>query len=136
MRIYTFSELKESKLIFDKKAPPFSVIITLITLIFVTAIIIIAAFSVKTYVVKASSVVTSENKSYIMNGVSGSVKEIYVEEGDQVDEAAPLFSLDTTEVDLQIKQLQEMLISMAILRNGALRKHLREKFFIIMIYLI
>ena len=34
-KIYTFSELKESKLIYDRKPPAFGIIMTLLTLIFV-----------------------------------------------------------------------------------------------------
>ncbi len=64
MREYSFSELKESRILMDKKPPRFGVIITLITLFFLL-IIILAGVSNKTYVVKANSIVTSDDKTML-----------------------------------------------------------------------
>lgn len=106
MKIYTFSELKESKLIFDRKAPPFGIIVTAIVLFFVIALLIFAGFAERTYVVKASGIVTSENKVNVMNSVGGTIKEVCVAEGQSVNQGDVLFTIDTIEVDLQIAQLQ------------------------------
>ena len=55
-KIYTFNELKESKLIYDRKPPAFGAIMTLLSLIFVAVAITWAVLSPKTYVVKATGI--------------------------------------------------------------------------------
>ena len=112
MRIYNFNDLKESKLIFDRKAPPFGIIITLITLVLVALLLILAGFTTKTYVVKASSMVVSEQKSNLMNSVAGDIKDIYVEEGQEVDIGDTILEIDTFQVELQIEQLEGSILFM------------------------
>lgn len=107
-RIYTFNELKESKLIYDRKPPAFGVIITLLTLAFLAGAILWACFSVKTYVVRATGLVTDDTKINVMNSVAGEVKTIEVAEGQEVSEGDVILTLDTFQTDLQIAQLQVM----------------------------
>lgn len=107
-RIYTFNELKESKLIYDRKPPAFGVIITLLTLAFLAGAILWACFSVKTYVVRATGLVTDDTKINVMNSVAGEVKTIEVAEGQEVSEGDVILTLDTFQTDLQIAQLQAM----------------------------
>ena len=107
-RIYTFNELKKSKLIYDRKPPAFGVIITLLTLAFVVGAILWACFSVKTYVVRATGLVTDDTKINVMNSVAGEVKTIEVVEGQEVSEGDVILTLDTFQTDLQIAQLQAM----------------------------
>ena len=107
-KIYTFSELKESKLIYDRKPPAFGLIITFLTLAFFVGAILWACFSVKTYVVKATGLVTDDTKVYVMNSVAGEIKTIEVVEGQEVSEGDVILTLDTFQTDLQIAQLQAM----------------------------
>ena len=107
-KYYTFSELKESKLIYDRKPPAFGIIMTLLTLIFVVGALFWAGFSTKTYVVKASALVDNENKTNIMNSVSGKVKSINVIEGQQVEDGDVILVIDSFETELQIAQIQAM----------------------------
>lgn len=105
MKIYTFKELKESKLIFDRKAPPFGIIMTLLTLFLVVSILLIASFSTKNYIVKANGIVTSQDKINVMNSVSGNIKNIYVEEGEELDIGDIILEIDAFQIDIQIEQL-------------------------------
>ncbi len=107
MREYSFSELKESRILMDKKPPRFGVIITLITLFFLVLIIILAGISDKTYVVKSNSIVTSDDKTYIMPSVSGEVSNVFFEEGDYVNKGDTLFAIDNTDTLLQVNQLKD-----------------------------
>jgi multidrug efflux pump subunit AcrA (membrane-fusion protein) len=107
-RIYTYGELKESKLIYDRKPPAFGVIITFMTLVFVAAAILWAAFSTKTYVVKAAGLVASEAKTNVMNTVSGTIKDIRVTEGQLVEKGEILIEIDSFQTELQIAQIQAM----------------------------
>lgn len=104
-REYAYREIKESKLFMDKKPPAFGVIITLITLFFLSGILILAAFATKTYVVKASGIVMSEDKAYIMNSVSSSIKAVKVIEGQEVKIGDVLIELDDFSIRLQIEQM-------------------------------
>lgn len=107
-KIYSFSELKESKLIYDRKPPAFGVIMTLLTLAFLVGAIMWACFSVKTYVVRATGLVTDDAKVNVMNSVAGEVKAIAVAEGQEVSEGDVILTLDTFQTELQIAQLQAM----------------------------
>ena len=107
-KIYTFSELKESKLIYDRKPPAFGIIMTLLTLIFVVGALLWAGLSTKTYVVKASAIVDNESKVNVMNSVSGKVKTLNVTEGQSVNEGDVIIVLDSFETELRIAQIQAM----------------------------
>ncbi|MDR3021968.1 MAG: biotin/lipoyl-binding protein, partial [Clostridiales bacterium] len=107
-REYTYEELKESKLIFDRKPPKFGVIIVCLTLFFVTVAIIFSAFATKVYVVKATGMVQSESKVNIMNRVSSNIDRIEVIAGQEVKQGDVLLKFNTFQVDLQIAQLQAM----------------------------
>lgn len=106
MKIYGINELKESRLIFDRKPPAFGVIITFMTLLLVTAAILWAAFSPKTYVVKAGGIVVSTHKTNIMNKVTSGIEKIHAEEGAAVNKGDLLLEFNTLQSDLQIAQLQ------------------------------
>lgn len=107
-KIYTYSELKESKLIYDRKPPAFGVIMTLLSFVFLTAIILWAILSPKTYVVKAAGLVSDSQKINVMNTVSGKIKNIAVKEGQAVSEGDLLIEIDSNQIDLQIAQIQAM----------------------------
>lgn len=114
MKIYSFNELKESKIIFDRKAPPFGIIITLITLALVVALLFLAGISSKTYTIKANGIVTTEGKVNVMNGVAGSILVIYINEGDEVNVGDVILEIDSFQIDIQIQQLNG---SIAFLSN-------------------
>jgi|GEM_PF-3770213 len=105
-RVYTLRELKESKLMFDRKPPAFGVVIILIILAFLIGSIVFAAFSVKTYVVRGTGIVVSEERANIMNRVPGSISNIYVSEGAFVSAGDVLMELDDIQLRAQITQIQ------------------------------
>ncbi|MBP3434080.1 MAG: HlyD family efflux transporter periplasmic adaptor subunit, partial [Clostridia bacterium] len=107
-RTYTFKELKESRLLYDRKPPMFGLIMTFLTLAFVVAALVWAALSAKTYVVKATGLVADEKKTNIMNAVGGEVESISVVEGQAVKVGDTILTIDSYQVRLQIAQLQAM----------------------------
>ncbi|MBO4539487.1 MAG: biotin/lipoyl-binding protein [Clostridia bacterium] len=107
-KIYTFNELKESKLIYDRKPPAFGVIMTLFSLIFVAVAITWAVLSPKTYVVKATGIVCDSQKINVMNTVSGRVKIVAVKEGQVVSSGDLLIELDSYQTELQIAQIESV----------------------------
>ena len=107
-RTYTFKELKESRLLYDRKPPMFGLIMTFLTLAFVVAALVWAALSAITYVVKATGLVADEKKTNIMNAVGGEVESISVVEGQAVKVGDTILTIDSYQVRLQIAQLQAM----------------------------
>lgn len=109
-KIYTMSELKESRLLYDRKAPAFGIIITIFTALLLVSALLWAGFATKTYVIKATGVVVSEEKVNVMNYVSGAIVSIAVEEGQEVVEGDTLIEIDSFQTELQIEQLKTTLI--------------------------
>ncbi|MDR3022103.1 MAG: biotin/lipoyl-binding protein, partial [Clostridiales bacterium] len=107
-REYTYEELKESKLIFDRKPPKFGVWITCLTLFFVILAIVFSSFATKVYVVKSSGIVQSENRINIMNKVSSNISSIAVVAGQEIKQGDILIQFSTFQTDVQIAQLQAM----------------------------
>lgn len=105
-RIYALSELRESKLLYDRKPPAFGVIMTLLTALFVAAALLWAGLTTKTYVVRATGIVVSEGKVNVMNYVSGKIVDIAVEEGQVVSKGDTLIEIDSFQTGLQIGQLK------------------------------
>ena len=108
VKYYSFSDLKESSLMYNRKPPLFGVIITFITVAFFALFLLLAIFSNKTYVVKANGVVSNESKINIMNSISGKITDILVEEGQEINKGDVLLTLDDSQVRLQINQLKSV----------------------------
>ena len=64
-----------------------------------------SSYSIKTYVVKGQGLVTTENKANIMAGMSGTIKDVNVEEGKDVKEGDVLFTLNPADSNLQLSQI-------------------------------
>ncbi|MCL2176727.1 MAG: HlyD family efflux transporter periplasmic adaptor subunit [Firmicutes bacterium] len=108
LREYSFHELKNSKLLFDKRPPSFGRILIVLVSSLLIGATLLAAFSPRTYVVRASGTITSESRINIMNNVGGNIKSIDVEDGERVSEGDTLFTLDDTALQTQIIQLESM----------------------------
>ena len=72
------------------------------------SILLWSIFSIKTYVVKASGIVTDQYKENIMNYSTGEIIKIYVKEGDKVNKGDKIIEIDSFQTDLQIKQIEEL----------------------------
>ncbi|MEE1281548.1 MAG: HlyD family efflux transporter periplasmic adaptor subunit [Acutalibacteraceae bacterium] len=106
-KIKTLEDLRDSKLLFDKNIPAFGymIIITVATLLI--GVIIWSIFTPKTYMIKAAGIVTSENSNYIMPAFGGTITESKMYEGMVIQEGDILFSVKSSEYDLQSNQLEE-----------------------------
>lgn len=105
MKEYTWSELKQSSLIYNRKSPAFGVVMVALSMFFVTLMLILAATVNKIYVVKANGIATSISKVNIMNKVSSSVDSISVQSGDTVAIGDILFVMDSTDTQAKINQV-------------------------------
>ena len=61
--------------------------------------------------IHASGIVESENKNYVMSPYTGKISEIYMEEGSLVEKGEVLFSVESSELNLQVSQLEEQKVT-------------------------
>lgn len=106
-QIKTMKQLKDSRLLYDKKLPAFGYMIVLAVAVLITAVIIWSIKAPKTYMITSNGTVQSENKNYIMSAYSGEISEIYIKEGDLVEKGEVLIKVKSTDINLQITQLEE-----------------------------
>ena len=104
-RFKTMDEIKDSRLLFDRKLPPFGFIIIIVVSLLMAFLIYMSITTNKTSIIKANGVVESEEKNYIMAPYAGEVVTFELKEGDIVKEGDVLFSIKSSDIDLQIEQL-------------------------------
>ena len=72
-QIKSMEQLKDSRLMFEKKLPIFGYMIVLIILIFSIATIIWSVFAVKPYMIKTTCTVTDSDSNYVMSPYTGEI---------------------------------------------------------------
>lgn len=110
-QIKTMQQLKDSRLLYDKKLPKFGYIIILIVIVLLAVVVIWSMKTPKTYIVHASGIVESNNKNYIMSPYTGKVSEMYIREGSLVQKGEVLFIIESTEMNLQMIQLKNQKVN-------------------------
>ncbi|MDL2325398.1 HlyD family secretion protein [Ruminococcaceae bacterium OttesenSCG-928-A16] len=106
-KIRTLEQLRDSEILYHKQIPSFGywIIITILSLLIF--IFIWSRTGIKTDIIKATGVVQSVNKNYVMAPYSGEILEMNIEEGKYVEKEDVLFVIKSTDVDLQLTQLDE-----------------------------
>lgn len=106
-QIKTLEQLKDSRIMYDRKIPAFGYIIILTVAFLLAAVIIWSIRTPKTYVIRSSGIVESDNKNYIMSPYTGEITEMYISEGAVVEQGDILFKVKSTDINLQVTQLEE-----------------------------
>ncbi len=104
-RIKTMAELKDSRLMFDKNPPAFGYVLIVIVAVF---LLLALAFSMKVskvYTIKAQGTVINTESNYVMSTYTGQIAECNLVEGAIVKEGDLLFTIKSTDYDLQKQQL-------------------------------
>lgn len=101
----TLEELKDRRIMFDKDLPPFGYMLVSIVFVLLVGILIWSLFAHKAYTIKAEGIVTSSESNYVMPSYTGEIKESFMEEGKLVSEGDVLFTVKSTDYDLQEEQL-------------------------------
>lgn len=109
MRVYNINEITDSRLLYDKNPPRFMVYIVLIVTALIAGFLIWSNKAIKTYVVKAQGMVTTENKTAIMSNITGQVNSVNVTEGKKVKEGDVLFTINPTDSNLQLEQINSQI---------------------------
>ena len=126
--IKTLDNLKDSRIMFDREPPPFGYLIIILVVLFLTMTIIWSIRTPKIYTVKAQGVITNENSNYVMATYTGQIEECNLEEGKLVNEGDVLFSVKSTEYDIQEVQIKEnrKVYLLQIEQNQKLVKSIKE----------
>lgn len=103
--IKNMAELKDSRLLYEKDLPPFGYIIISLMAILLIAVVIWSVKTPKTYVIKSQGTVESTNKNYIMSAYTGEISQMNISEGSFVEEGDILFTVKSTDLDLQGEQI-------------------------------
>lgn len=103
--IKNISELKNSRLLYEKDLPPFGYIIVSLIAILLIAVISWSIKTPKTYVIKCPGAIESTNKNYIMSAYAGEINKMNISEGSFVEKGDVLFTVKSTDLDLQEKQV-------------------------------
>lgn len=104
-RIKTLQELSDSKLLFDKKPPSFGYFFISIFGVLMMLLIIFAIKTPKIYVIKANGIVTSRDSNFVMCSYTGEIDQCFYQEGDLLEKGNVIFTVKSTDYDLQYKQL-------------------------------
>jgi multidrug resistance efflux pump len=105
-QIKTMEQLKDSRLLYDKKVPSFGYMIIVTVTILLIVVTIWGIKTPKIYIIKSSGVVQSTNKNYAMSPYTGEIITIHISEGMNVEEGDILFEIKSGDLDVQGEQLE------------------------------
>jgi len=100
----SLSDLKDSRILYEKNPPYFGYLIVLIVSGLLVCILIWSFLTPKIYIVKGNGIIESVNKNYIMSSYSGEISKMRIQNGDYIEKGELLFLIKST--DLSIQQIQ------------------------------
>lgn len=126
--VKTLNSLKDSRILFDKQPPAFGYLFILIVGVFLCSALIWSIFTSKVYTIQSSGIVTSKDANYVMCTYTGEIDECYMEEGTLVEKGDTLFTVKSTEYNLQEEQLVESrkFFEVQISQNELLVKSIKD----------
>ena len=99
-------ELKDSKILYMKDMPKFGYYLLLILFVVMALLVIGSIFVKKPYIVSARGYIQGMNKNYIMSEYAGKIYDMDIREGQDVKEGQILFKLKSSDINMQIKELE------------------------------
>lgn len=106
-RVKTLESLKDSRILFDKQPPAFGYFLIIIMVIFLCLAFWWSIRTPKVYIIQAQGTVTDEDANYVMCTYTGEIDFCNMEEGMLVEKGDILFTVKSTDYDLQEEQLLE-----------------------------
>jgi membrane fusion protein, peptide pheromone/bacteriocin exporter len=104
-QIKNIQEIKDSRILFDKNPPAFGYLFIAIVGVFILLAIIFAIKTPKVYTIKTNGTVTNSESNYVMSSYTGEIDECYLKEGALVERGDVLFTVKSTDYDVQHQQL-------------------------------
>ena len=109
MKLYNKSELRYSRIFFDKRPPAFAFILIISTAIILSGALIGAAYIPKNYIVKANGNSVITGTEFLSAISSGKVVTLHKSEGDMVNAGDVIISLSSGQEGLQASSLNKQL---------------------------
>ncbi len=103
--IKTMEQLRDSRLLFEKKLPSFGYMLLIIVTFSIIGVVIWSTKAHKPYMIISQGTVTDTDSSYVMPAYTGEIEECFMEEGKLVQQGDILFSIKSTDFNLQEEQL-------------------------------
>ncbi len=105
-RIQPLEKLKDSQLLFEKELPVFGYMLILIVGLFLAGAVTWSIYTPKVYTIQAQGTVSNQDANYVMCTYTGEIESSYMEEGKLVEAGDVLFTIKSTDYDLQKEQLE------------------------------
>lgn len=105
--VKSLDSLKDSRILYDKQPPAFGYFLILIVGVFLCLALVWSVRTPKMYTIQAQGVVTNEEANYVMCTYTGEIATCHMEEGALVEQGDVLFTVKSTDYDLQEEQLIE-----------------------------
>lgn len=102
----TLEQLRDSRLLFEKELPPFGYLFLVIIMVALIGIGVWSTKAQKPYAIVSQGTVTNSESNYVMSSYTGEIEQCYMEEGKIVQEGDVLFTVKSTDYNLQEEQLQ------------------------------
>lgn len=106
-QIKTLQQMKDSRILFDRQPPLFGYILILVVGMFMCLALLWSIRTSKVYTIQAQGIVTNKDANYVMCTYTGEIMDCNLEEGALVEEGDTLFTIKSTDYDLQEEQLEE-----------------------------
>lgn len=103
----TLESLKDSRILFEKEPPAFGYFLILTVVVFLCLAFLWSVRTPKIYMIQAQGTVTDEDANYVMCTYTGEIDFCNMEEGMLVEKGDVLFTVKSTDYDLQEEQLLE-----------------------------
>lgn len=106
-RVKSINELTDSRILFEKQPPAFGYILILIVGALLVLAVIWSMYTPKVYMIQAQGTVTNMDANYVMCTYTGEIDTCNMQEGMLVEKGEVLFTVKSTDYDLQEEQLRE-----------------------------
>jgi multidrug efflux pump subunit AcrA (membrane-fusion protein) len=109
MKLYRYNELKNSRIFFDKVPANYMMWFLYFCVFLFIASILTSFVLVKPYIVRAQGTIVAVGNQYVTSNVNGSIVEMFVTEGQEVNEGQDLLRVSNGQESLQAQALQAQL---------------------------
>lgn len=96
-KIHTIGELKDSRILYEKKLPAFGYMLLWVTAALMAAVVFWSIHTPKVDVIRAEGYIESANKQYVVSRYSGILLSAEVGEGSYVRQGDVLFRIENTD---------------------------------------
>ncbi|MDR3283397.1 MAG: HlyD family secretion protein [Candidatus Methanoplasma sp.] len=103
---YDLGRLSDSRLLYLRNPPKFAYIFTVVVVAILVGVAAWGSMAVRAEEVQASGMVFTEDRGVLVAEVGGTVKEVLFREGDSVSEGDVVLMLDTTDISIEIANLE------------------------------